>query len=401
MAELVHRNVEAMLPELADCERNNIFDGREIKMILKRRTQYEYRLARRIVKKADFLCYIQFELSVDRLRRNRCKLRRVSGTSAAQNFSIVRRIHRLFRSATLKFKGDLKLWMEYIKFCQRFDSVKKVHQVLQDALKYHSYCDGLWVLAAKVHFDGDNINAARSSMLGALRVRPKSEKIWLEYFRMEIVHVNKLQQFSCHLADKIYNAATENVDTLSIQLRFLDVYLQYSFTEKSCDRLYQHLAEKYADDPKAVSVLCMRPLRTQVLWSAAYREEREMECDKLFKTAVERLPTSDMWEHYCQFWHSITEHYQLKRNAAGLQRAVMQYFCVCQKAAEQKAVSVAIGLQWIEMLLSSGNGQHAVTVLDQLLKLHPDEEFRLKRLQLEATDSDVNVMKVAQTVSVR
>ena len=408
MAEVVNRNVEAMLSELAECERKNIFDAAEVKMILKKRTQYEYRLQRRIVKKMDFLRYIQFELCVDRLRRNRCKLRRIAGSSSSLDFGIVQRIHRLFRSATQKFKGDLNLWLEYIKFCQKGKSPKKLQQAVQDALKYHSYCDGLWVLAAKFEFEHDNIDSARLSMVSALRMLPTSEKVWLEYFRMELLHVDKLRKryiatvagrngalsdeqkkelesakFSCITADKIYTAATNASDIVSFHRRFLDIYRLFNFTERSRDVVYANLAERHSASPEAADILCMRPLHDQIVWDIAGRSKREMECDTLYKAAVERIPTQAMWDRYCQFWRSTVDHYQVKRSAVSLQKSVQQYFKVCQQALEAGVVSADVGCQWIEMLLMSGHDDSARSVLDQLILMHSSNvDLLLKRRSL-------------------
>jgi U3 small nucleolar RNA-associated protein 6 len=69
MAEVVHRNLELMLPELEELERSGIFSPEEIKEIVRRRRSMEYKLQRRPVRKGDFLRAINYELNLDRLRK--------------------------------------------------------------------------------------------------------------------------------------------------------------------------------------------------------------------------------------------------------------------------------------------------------------------------------------------
>lgn len=73
MAETVHFMLEQMLPELEDLEDRGIFSSEEVKAIVARRTDSEYKLKRRIPRKADFLRYIQAEINLERLRVHRRK----------------------------------------------------------------------------------------------------------------------------------------------------------------------------------------------------------------------------------------------------------------------------------------------------------------------------------------
>lgn len=92
MAETVQFYLEQMVPELEDFEQKGLFTkvpfryfydskrfaywpGRqeqaEIKAIVKKRTNFEYALKRRIAKKIDFLRYIEYEMNLEALRKKR------------------------------------------------------------------------------------------------------------------------------------------------------------------------------------------------------------------------------------------------------------------------------------------------------------------------------------------
>jgi U3 small nucleolar RNA-associated protein 6 len=67
-------------------------------------------------------------------------------------------------------------------------------QVLGKALSFHPNVPGLWIYAAAWEFEHNlNVNAARALMLSGIRACPKSEILWLEYFRMELTFVSKLR----------------------------------------------------------------------------------------------------------------------------------------------------------------------------------------------------------------
>jgi len=55
MADTVQYLMEQMLPELEDFKRKRYFTAAEIKAIVQRRQDFEYRLKRRAAQKQDFL----------------------------------------------------------------------------------------------------------------------------------------------------------------------------------------------------------------------------------------------------------------------------------------------------------------------------------------------------------
>ena len=57
MADTVRAILEEMIPELEDFQRRGYFSRPEIQHIVKKRTDFEYRLKRRAAVKADYLRY--------------------------------------------------------------------------------------------------------------------------------------------------------------------------------------------------------------------------------------------------------------------------------------------------------------------------------------------------------
>lgn len=71
MAELVQFNIETFIHSLVDLEKFGIFNSNEVKQILAKRKEYEYRIRKVNKNVDDFLIYISYEISILKLIRIR------------------------------------------------------------------------------------------------------------------------------------------------------------------------------------------------------------------------------------------------------------------------------------------------------------------------------------------
>jgi U3 small nucleolar RNA-associated protein 6 len=115
----------------------------EAKAILKKRREFEMALVRRVARKSDFLRYAAYEMDLERLRRKRVEKISERGPLAlgqswewttdtvrflwfteqkspqsVSDYAIVKRVFQIFERAIRKFKGDVGIWMEYIKVAE-------------------------------------------------------------------------------------------------------------------------------------------------------------------------------------------------------------------------------------------------------------------------------------------
>uniref|UniRef100_A0A672M4U5 UTP6 small subunit processome component n=1 Tax=Sinocyclocheilus grahami TaxID=75366 RepID=A0A672M4U5_SINGR len=74
MADIVQQRLEDRIPALEQLERVGLFTNKEVKSMLKRSTALEYKLHRTVQSKDDFITYIQYEINVLELIKNRRKL---------------------------------------------------------------------------------------------------------------------------------------------------------------------------------------------------------------------------------------------------------------------------------------------------------------------------------------
>ena len=187
MGDTVQTVLEAMVPELEDLQEKGIFSKEEIRSIVQRRRYFEYQMARRAPRKIDALRYASYEIRLDTLRATRkdtlgLKRHSVSDTAG------VRRLHFIFARALRRFKGDVAMWLQYVEFCRRTGSVAVLPKTFAKALQIHPTCETLWVQAASWEFGGNrNAENARVLMQRAIRMNPRAPKLYLEFFRLELL----------------------------------------------------------------------------------------------------------------------------------------------------------------------------------------------------------------------
>ena len=67
MAEFVEQRMEEMMNEVEQMERVNLLQVEEVRELIRKRKQFEYKLQKRTKVKEDFLEYIQYESNLLKL----------------------------------------------------------------------------------------------------------------------------------------------------------------------------------------------------------------------------------------------------------------------------------------------------------------------------------------------
>ncbi|KAI8912914.1 U3 small nucleolar RNA-associated protein 6-domain-containing protein [Powellomyces hirtus] len=207
MADQVQYHLEKMVPELEDLQDRGIFQAAEVRAIVKQRTAHEYRIHRIIPLKADFLRYIAYEENLERLRKKRKQRMGMDQAPTAEDiangvkhsslsdYSIMRRIHGLYGRLLQKFGGDKALWIQYFDWCRSTRSTKALAKVFAKAIQLHPTNDTFWIMAAAWEFqDNGNMSSARVLLQRGLRINPESKKLWVEYFKLELLWVEKIKE---------------------------------------------------------------------------------------------------------------------------------------------------------------------------------------------------------------
>lgn len=175
--------LEQSVPELKELERKKIFTPEEITAVAKKRSDFEHKINARGSSPADYAQYAEFEINVDMLRRKRIKRLGVKATTHNGQ----RRIFFVLDRGTRKFPGDLKLWMQSIEYARSQKALKKVTQMLTNALRLHPTKPDLWIYAAQFALEENgDMTEARGYMQRGLRFCKNSREMWLQNFRLEV-----------------------------------------------------------------------------------------------------------------------------------------------------------------------------------------------------------------------
>ncbi|KAK3990839.1 U3 small nucleolar RNA-associated protein 6-domain-containing protein [Cladorrhinum sp. PSN332] len=175
--------LERAAPELREFEEKEIFSKEEIHSLVQKRSDFEHLVLAPRTKPTDFLNYVQWETSLDRLRAKRCQRLRIrsshSHASQARTFGI-------FERAVLKHPGDIQLWLAYLDFAASIKATKRWNRIITRAIRLHPTNAGLWALAGRRAAQNGDIERARAHFLRGCRFCTGEATLWVEYARCEM-----------------------------------------------------------------------------------------------------------------------------------------------------------------------------------------------------------------------
>lgn len=390
MAEIVQQRIEERIPELEQLERVGLFTKKEVKAIIKRATALEYKLHRLIVNKEDFIAYIQYEVNVLELIRKRRTHIRYNFKREEIEFPIINRINSIFKKATNKWKNDVQLWLSHIAFCKKWATKGQTSKVFSAMLAIHPDKPALWIMAAKSELeDRDSSESARHLFLRALRFHSNNQKVYQEYFRMELLHCEKLRkqqkelekaemdlgeyEFSPEiltgkLAEVVYNDATGKIKEAEFVISLLNIAAIFDFTKDLQDSILQDLQTNYTEDSVTWDFMAKRELEApgagEELQSAKGRasdiNRREERCCQVYEEGVKNLSTEPMWTCYVAF---CLERQKRKTNVQELKdKRQERLLDVLQRAHSHQLLKENYYKNWLQILLSSGDAEGAASV---------------------------------------
>lgn len=195
MSDKARYAIERSIPELEDLEKKGLFSKKEISMIVRRRTDFEHRIAGRGSKPRDFLAYVKFEKNVDRLRKKRAERMKevMDKMPSISTWSISQRILFIFQRGTNKYPSNMELWAGYLKYARSQESVKVVYDVYSKLLSLQPRNVDVWLSGAKWEFEyNKNVKGARALFKRCLRFNIEEERVWTEFIKFELNYLSKL-----------------------------------------------------------------------------------------------------------------------------------------------------------------------------------------------------------------
>lgn len=422
MAEIIQERIEDRLPELEQLERIGLFSHAEIKAIIKKASDLEYRIQRRALCKEDFINYVQYEINLlELIQRRRSRIGYSFKKDEIEN-SIVHRVQGVFRRASAKWKDDVQLWLSYVVFCKKWATKAQLSKVFSAMLAIHSNKPALWIMAAKWEMeDRLSSESARQLFLRALRFHPHCPKLYQEYFRMELMHAEKLrkekQEFekakmdvgnldypeeilTGELARIIYKNSINIIKGAEFHVSLLSIAQLFDFAKDLQKEIYDDLQALHTDDPLTWDYVARRELEIQLqpgeeqpaakqarAVEAGRKEER---CCAVYEEAVKSLPTEAMWKCYINF---CLERFAKKTSSQSLRgQRLERTMTAFRKAHELRLLPEFLYKQWIELLLHHDFLKEALQVAVAGIELFRDSvmiwELKL-RVLIESKSPDI------------
>ncbi|XP_014681245.1 PREDICTED: U3 small nucleolar RNA-associated protein 6 homolog [Priapulus caudatus] len=395
MAEFVQKSLEEILPELEQMKRVKLFSQKEIKKIIKKTSDYEYKLRRKTKCKEDFLNYAQYEITLLSLIKKRRARLGYHFKKEEIDYPLIHRIHRLFRYCEQRFSEDVKVWLSHIEFCKKVNQRTSVGNMFTHMLQRHSGNPQLWILAAKWEFEEENsTEKARELLQRGLRFHPTTRKLWLEYYRMELLAAEQVRKrrevlgieelkdanssdavddviMRGHVALVVYRQAIEAIPDVNFCVSFLPICKLFNYIHGHEEAIVKDLQEKFTDREESWDTLAQRhmPNPDQSQNDGAVPETIEVECWQTFEEAIEHLPTQKMWTLYANTlykWLRIegSTSYQIEQR---MQRLLE----VLQRAADSNLLSDTLYAQWLNLLEQTGQIGVARKVARHAVKMYP------------------------------
>uniref|UniRef100_A0A673K0F4 UTP6 small subunit processome component n=1 Tax=Sinocyclocheilus rhinocerous TaxID=307959 RepID=A0A673K0F4_9TELE len=416
MADIVQQRLEDRIPALEQLERVGLFTNKEVKSMLKRSTALEYKLHRTVQSKDDFITYIQYEINVLELIKKRRARIGYHFKREEIEYPIIHRINHVFRRATTKWQEDVQLWLSQVAFNKKWGTKTQLSKVLSSMLAIHPDKPALWIMAAKCEMEDRNSSeSARHLFLRALRFHPENKKIYQEYFRMELMHAEKLRKqqqeleqakidvgeynfspeiLSGKLAEVVYRDAAQKIKGAEFILSLLQIAAIFDFTKELQDTILQELQSQYVDDCMMWDFMSKRELDAagapelqSAKGKASDTDRREERCCVVYEEALKSLNTEAMWTCYVTF---CLERYKRKTNVNELKEKVINLFLFFFIGVLQwllslvPAVSSAMKEKYLEWSYKTGGYKRARKTFTSLHEHRPfTKAFFMKMIEIE------------------
>jgi len=195
MADRVEYTMEKMLPDLIMLEKKEVLTRSEIKEIVKKRRDFEYRLQSKSSTDVDFLEAIAYEKTLQKTVKDRLTLKKDELKIASEDYSIVRRITMLYDRFMTKYKNRMDIFKKYLAFLIQEKSYKKLSSVIATYLATDGQNPEAWRIAAYAEYEiNGNSETSRKLFLKALALNETDISLWSYYLKFELDFLAKITE---------------------------------------------------------------------------------------------------------------------------------------------------------------------------------------------------------------
>lgn len=245
--------------------------------IIKKREQFEYKLARPQKEIVDYLDYIRYERSLLKLIKERSPNERKLVNLISQ------RIKGLYNQSTNRFPNRKSLWDDYFVFITsslcKFDN-SEVSAVLDNTLLHQGHHVENWLKYIKwERAIQTNDKKVRNLLMRALMLHPKEEYLHLEFLDLELTNARELPietvidyaTVEYKNAIKCFQTNTNTTDRsaviekiLKFKAAVLDLLDKYPFTKDMQMMILEEVDDSHLNEELFYHILAQRELNGQL-----------------------------------------------------------------------------------------------------------------------------------------
>ncbi|CAD1468129.1 unnamed protein product, partial [Heterotrigona itama] len=300
--------------------------------VAKKLKEYEYKIQRHTKTKEDYLKYIQYEMDLLKLIKQRRDKFGITQKKSDIEHTITNKMNHLYTDAIFKFQDDIRFWIAYIKFCKHFHFHNNVSHMLGKMLQVHQDKPKCWHIAACWELEENkNKETARQFFLRGLHIHPTSQLLFTDAFKLELDEVSTNDQKNESSGDNtvstetdndmsiglkrayiIYQQASKRIKDIKFIIELLNIAKDYNNTEKLQNKIVSDMIEEYTHEPLMWDTMARRELEGLVqpsLSNAVMQvdsseqtslRDRITACNKVYQTAVKKIKTEEMWSLYIE-----------------------------------------------------------------------------------------------------
>ncbi|KAF7402853.1 hypothetical protein HZH66_005120 [Vespula vulgaris] len=395
MAEFVEKRCEDMIPELEQMEKIKLFDKNEIRGIAKKLKEFEYKVQRHTKCKEDYLRYIQYEMDLLKLIKQRRDKFGITHKKSDIDYAIANKVNHLYKEAIFKFQDDIRFWIAYIKFCKHVRFQSCVSRMISKMLQVHQDKPKCWHIAARWEIEeNNNRQTARQFLLRGLHIHPNSQLLFIDTFRLELDETlnntedneSKTQSTPSAIDDEddmplplkrayvVYKEASKCIEDIKFIIELLNITKEYK-AEKLQKKIVSDMIQQYAHEPLMWDTMARRELEGLVQPFASDESimevnsseqsslrDRITSCNKVYQTAVKKIKTEEMWSLYIECLLEINHD---AGSLPNFKKKLLKN--TLAQAHQAKKLKEKYYLHWIDMLSNDKKDENAQKKLEEIL----------------------------------
>jgi len=335
--------------------------------------------------------------------------------------SIIKLIHRIFQSAERKWKADLSIFLAHAEFAKEVKTYRILTQIYAQALQFHPRNTSLWIEAASLEFfgskpnevdeddlddnspvdsgyHGGSVHGARVLLQRGIRVNPKSQDLWVQYFSLEYHFIQKLrgrreilklqsvstnenEDENVNQAPGFYegaipkvvyqNAIKEIPQDVSFRLEFWHTCQQFPMTLNMQKLIISDIQRDFADKPEAWIARAAFAFSTS---EPGFETDKTSLVDttsrvpnllEVLQNAIQKLNNSEMLSKIVEFLQELLK--GSRQQLTEQEEVTILDFLTkrLEEAERDNILSAKLILLWVDLLMENNQQDQSISILSR------------------------------------